>query len=309
MADSSSRILTYTRGDQFIYNPSYLPKIALVIYLSVFYLISSKYLSIVLPYITSYKKLSVFYVGIIGMVTTILINLFYYACYVLKNKEIEKYKVTNEPWPWDENPKKWKKDLKSLLITYFTNYFVFSSTMISFCIKISKPRYDLESSPSFLEFVFQIFFSVCTEDFFNYWSHRIFHLPIFYKRIHKKHHEYYNSIAMACIYAHPIEFIVANMFPALTSLLMLRSNMHVITLVCWLCLRVFYTHDGHSGYDFPFSPFKAFSLNTSSVYHNYHHLKNNGNYGSITRIWDHIFGTNIVYLDEQKERFGQKKNK
>jgi sterol desaturase/sphingolipid hydroxylase (fatty acid hydroxylase superfamily) len=61
-----------------------------------------------------------------------------------------------------------------------------------------------------------------------------------------------------------------------------------------------FTHDGHSGYDFPFSPTKVLPYATTSVYHNYHHSMNIGNFGSTLRIWDNIFGTNLKYLKDQE---------
>ena len=51
------------------------------------------------------------------------------------------------------------------------------------------PRFDIASAPSVFEYVLQVYFSFMCEDFFFYWSHRTLHLPYFYKRIHKIHHE------------------------------------------------------------------------------------------------------------------------
>jgi|LakMenEpi03Aug12_release.lakeMendotaPanAssembly.Ray.scaffolds.fasta_scaffold4459144_1 sterol desaturase/sphingolipid hydroxylase (fatty acid hydroxylase superfamily) len=53
-------------------------------------------------------------------------------------------------------------------------------------------------------------------DFFFYWAHRVFHLPYFYKRFHKKHHEFKNTITLAAVklifktYAHPVENLICN---------------------------------------------------------------------------------------------------
>ena len=38
------------------------------------------------------------------------------------------------------------------------------------------------------------------------------------------------------------------------------------------------------------------------MYHNYHHLKNTGNFGSMFVIWDSIFGTNSYYYKDLKSR-------
>jgi methylsterol monooxygenase/4-alpha-methyl-delta7-sterol-4alpha-methyl oxidase len=64
------------------------------------------------------------------------------------------------------------------------------------------------------------------------------------------------------------------------------------------------TCDGHCGYEFSWSPFRLLPLSGSSNYHNYHHSKNVGNYGSFFTLWDTICGTNKTYF-----RFLAKKEK
>jgi sterol desaturase/sphingolipid hydroxylase (fatty acid hydroxylase superfamily) len=239
---------------------------------------------------------------------SIFSNSLFYFFYRIEHPTIEQYKVSNVEWPWKENPTRWKRDLPKLVKLYLLNYVVMGSPFISLAIRFAKPRYDLDSLPSAFEFSWQIFFSVFCEDFFFYWSHRLLHTPFLYKRIHKVHHEYYNTIAPACIYTHPVELVIGNIFPMMSALLCLRSNMHAVTLAAWIPMRIYMTHDGHSGYDFPLSPSKALPFASTSVYHNYHHLKNIGNYGSSLRIWDHLFGTNLTYLEEQKANM-ENKNK
>lgn len=38
------------------------------------------------------------------------------------------------------------------------------------------------------------------------------------------------------------------------------------------------------------------------MYHNFHHLKNIGNFGSMFIMWDSIFGTNSYYYKEMDAR-------
>lgn len=105
----------------------------------------------------------------------------------------------------------------------------------------------------------------------------------------------YNTITFSSIYAHPVEFVIGNVIPAMSSLMILKSRLHVISLVTWMTLRLIETNDGHSGYEFPISMFKAIPFMSDPSYHNYHHLKNIGNYGSFTWIWDTIFQTNSEF--------------
>ncbi len=93
------------------------------------------------------------------------------------------------------------------------------------------------------------------EDFIFYWSHRFLHKSFVYKRVHKQHHEYYNPVAISCMYAHWFEFIVGNLFPIYMSLYVFQEKLHIITYSTYLFWSLTETHETHSGYQFPISPF------------------------------------------------------
>lgn len=114
----------------------------------------------------------------------------------------------------------------------------------------------------------------------------------------------YNVIHLASVYAHPLEYMVANAFPSLASAFIAKNKIHAITYFIWITIRFIETHEGHSGLEFEYSPFAAFPFSAGPRYHNYHHLKNQGNYASFTRIWDSMFGTNEPYFtkNEKKEK-------
>ena len=70
-----------------------------------------------------------------------------------------------------------------------------------------------ESFPSYFEIMGQILFMMIMEDSSFYWGHRLLHTPFFYKRIHKIHHEFNNTISIAAVYAHPLEYLLGNSVP------------------------------------------------------------------------------------------------
>jgi len=67
------------------------------------------------------------------------------------------------------------------------------------------------------------------EDTSFYWLHRLFHTPRFYKLIHKKHHEFINTVGIASEYAHPLEFAFGNLLPSGLGP-MLLGNCHIFTI-------------------------------------------------------------------------------
>jgi len=142
------------------------------------------------------------------------------------------------------------------------------------------------------------------EDFFFYFGHRLLHTPFLYKHIHKIHHEYYNAISLCAEYAHPLEFAFGNVLPSSAGYIILGEKSHLSVFVLWCAIRLFETIDGHSGYEFSWSPYRLLPLSGSSEYHNYHHSHNIGTYGSFFTYLDTLFKTNKDYFayKARKER-------
>eukprot|EP01012_Entosiphon_sulcatum_P003081 TRINITY_DN10849_c0_g1_i1.p1 TRINITY_DN10849_c0_g1~~TRINITY_DN10849_c0_g1_i1.p1 ORF type:complete len:280 (+),score=40.23 TRINITY_DN10849_c0_g1_i1:25-864(+) len=156
-------------------------------------------------------------------------------------------------------------------------------------------------------------FIVCLlcEDTLFYWGHRALHTRLLYKRIHKIHHEFRRTRAWAAEYAHPVEFVVADVVPTFTGPLLVHllrfhaskgSAMHLWTLQAWLTYRFLEALDGHCGYALPFSPFAIWPLRPSAKMHDYHHSHNVGNFGSQTMFWDKLMGTFRGTVDQPVPR-------
>ena len=96
------------------------------------------------------------------------------------------------------------------------------------------------------------------QDFMFYWSHRTLHLPFLYKRVHKVHHEFYNTIAFASLYAHWFEWLFGNLMPVFINLFIFQDKLHVATFGLFNFYGVLKTHNAHSGYSFPYNPFESF---------------------------------------------------
>lgn len=119
------------------------------------------------------------------------------------------------------------------------------------------------------------------EDFYHYHMHRFMHWPPFYKKIHKVHHEYAAPFGIAAEYAHPVETMILGfgtiggplIYHAFASYFQFGAawELHLITMLTWIVLRLFQAIDAHSGYDFPWSlcnwvPFWAGAGNSELVF-------------------------------------------
>jgi sterol desaturase/sphingolipid hydroxylase (fatty acid hydroxylase superfamily) len=145
-------------------------------------------------------------------------------------------------------------------------------------------------------------FCMMCEDMAFYLAHKFLHWKLIYPYIHKIHHEHRTTFQLAAEHAHPIEFILGNALPAGFGSLLLGNKMHFATHIIWTILRVGETIEGHSGYEFSWSPYKLIPFMPSNTYHDYHHSHNVGNYVSQFLIWDLVFGDNQEYYKYIKKK-------
>lgn len=153
--------------------------------------------------------------------------------------------------------------------------------------------------PSVSAIVLGVTVSLFVEDFYFYWFHRLLHWGVWYKAIHKVHHEYPSPFGMVAEYAHPVEVILLGFGTILGPLLSIN---HIFTLYVYLFMRLFQTVEAHCGYEYPWSPSKFIPFWGGAQYHDYHHETSSGNYGSFFTIWDHLFNTDEKYYQRIKKR-------
>lgn len=86
---------------------------------------------------------------------------------------------------------------------------------------------------------------------------------------------------------------------------LLGGSVHYSLLMAWAFIRALETHDKHSGYEFPWSPFGMLPFGGDATFHDFHHARNVGNYGSFFIVWDSIFNTNkdyYAFLEDEKKK-------
>ena len=229
----------------------------------------------------------------------------YYVFYRNEFPFIERYKCNDLPWPWKEDLQAWNQKIrKSILLVFFNSnilpFFIYQTLSYYKVMKHhSRAIEDLPDGPTLA--LTLAFFMVC-EDFAFYFSHRFLHWNVIYPYIHKVHHEYNVTIGIAAEYAHPLEFMFGNLLPTALGPMILGPRTHMFTVFVWYTVRVGLTLDGHSGYDFSWSPYRMIPFSTGGEYHDYHHAANVGNYASNSAFWDYVFGTNKEYYKYLKAR-------
>lgn len=236
-------------------------------------------------------------------------NLVLGAIYAIHHPFFEQWKIIPKPWPWrDPSPEKraefWGIFWGSVRQVLFNNICVgLPMSFVAYATRVPGMfSGDLASFPTPLQLALQVLICMIVEDFTFYWSHRTLHTPFFYKRIHKLHHKYLHSIALASENAHPVEFLLGNLIPVVvgpTLLGLITGQFHTFSFWFWVWTRIGESADTHSGYAFPITPFKLLPLASSTEAHDFHHSHNVGCFASQFVWCDRLFGTDKAFLAHQ----------
>ena len=119
----------------------------------------------------------------------------------------------------------------------------------------------------------------------------------------------YNTVSIACVFTHPLEYILGNVFPGMSAVILFKSRMHIVCVLGSFLFLFIATHEGHSGLEFPVSAFEAHPFHITAEYHDFHHFKNTGNFAAYFSIWDSLFGTNKAYLESQNNNASNLRSK
>lgn len=121
---------------------------------------------------------------------------------------------------------------------------------------------------------------VVIEEIGFYAAHRTMHRKSLFRRFHRIHHEFRESIGIATHYVHFVDHLLANLLPAMAGVVILGS--HPVTFAIWTSLAVCNAIITHSGYRLPGLPW--------SVEHDFHHWNVTGSYGTVG-VLDRLLGT------------------
>ncbi|MCB9678274.1 MAG: sterol desaturase family protein [Alphaproteobacteria bacterium] len=126
-----------------------------------------------------------------------------------------------------------------------------------------------------------------------YASHRFLHRKWWMQKVHRVHHEFRTTTAMASEYAHWVEFTAGSFGTIAVGVVALAPSLFAIYLYTVLSLSTVLAH--HSGYALPFVSWP--------VHHDWHHYRVKECFGTIGLL-DRLFGTDteLRTLEHDEER-------
>jgi lathosterol oxidase len=141
-------------------------------------------------------------------------------------------------------------------------------------------------------YVATLVIAIVVHDAYFYWTHRLLHLPVLFRRVHRVHHLSNNPTPWAAYsFSAGEAFVQAGIGP----LLLYTIPMHYSAFVAFMAWQIAFNVVGHCGYEiFPRWFLKSWAgkfLNTPT-HHAMHHEKVGANFGLYFNVWDRLLGTN-----------------
>ena len=130
-------------------------------------------------------------------------------------------------------------------------------------------------------------------DVVMYATHRIAHIPVFYRYVHKVHHDHARPRPMTLFVLHPLEVLGPS---ALRVLVVAVLTVTFDGLVLYFGINLAAGLMGHLGIEpvpaaaLARAPLRYFG---TSTFHANHHQSPEGNYGFYTVFLDRLFGTHL----------------
>lgn len=195
---------------------------------------------------------------------------------------LQKYKI-QDSHPGRKGPKvPLSKAVKLVLFNQFAGTLLF---LLGLYFLLMSLGYEIErTTESWYIILAQLAVFLIIEDVLFFAVHWVMHKKWFFKRFHRVHHEYRESIAIATHYVHYVEHIFGNLIPVFAGVLILQP--HPFTILFWIMIVVMNALHTHSGYAFPWMSY--------SVHHDWHHYHVNGSFSAVG-LMDKIFGTDKAF--------------
>jgi sterol desaturase/sphingolipid hydroxylase (fatty acid hydroxylase superfamily) len=135
------------------------------------------------------------------------------------------------------------------------------------------------------------------QDAYFYWTHRVMHLPVFYKRTHHTHHLSKQPSSFASFAFSGWEALVAAWFVPFLGFVI---PMHIAAFAVFVLIATVQAVMNHAGWEvypkaFLDGPVGRWLI--TARHHNLHHTRFSRNYGLFFRFWDRLMGTDDMSGD------------
>jgi len=147
--------------------------------------------------------------------------------------------------------------------------------------QIAGPAYALAMLPAV----------IVAQDAYFYWTHRLMHHRLLFKRFHLLHHRSISPTPWAA-YAFAVpEAVVQGAF---LPLMLCFVPLHAVTIFAWMAVQIVRNVMGHAGVEVHpkgMARSRWFGWNNTTTHHDMHHQTGRHNFGFYFTWWDRLMGT------------------
>lgn len=139
--------------------------------------------------------------------------------------------------------------------------------------------------------VLSFFALMILQDLYFYLTHRLMHVPAFFRHVHFVHHKSKNPNPWSAFSVHPVEKTMELFF---FPLMLLVLPLHPMVVAAFVLFSTLINLWGHTGFElnlFKVNPRGLTRLNSTPTFHNMHHEFFRCNYSLYFSFWDKLFKT------------------
>ena len=182
----------------------------------------------------------------------------------------------------------WKKYSKAIKVSLYNQFFISLPTLYVLSSPLANSMTLVINNSWYLIFL-KLFVIINLSNLLFYLFHRILHIGWFYKNIHYLHHEFKEPVAVATLYAHPVEHLFSNVLSFLIPIILIGTTYKIT-----MGLLVLGTLSGILAHvNYKFIPFEN--------EHWLHHKLSKCNFG-FGGYLDRFFGTSITNVNRIKAK-------
>jgi sterol desaturase/sphingolipid hydroxylase (fatty acid hydroxylase superfamily) len=210
----------------------------------------------------------------------------YYLCYVWKKSSWQSKRIS----PFTPDNKVMKHEFK---------YSAISSVIFGFAGAWMLDLWEKGKTLVYLDFskygfcyaVFSLLLMMLVHDTYFYWTHRLLHIPWFYKRWHKVHHSAPNPSPWAAFCFHPVEAFIESLYMPIIAFTIPSHPIVIMIFLMSMTVLGVINHLGYELYPQVFHRNRFLKGIISATNHSVHHRFNKFNYALYFTWWDDLMGT------------------